>query len=40
MALVILTDPGAIGAIREAFPADVVGGGADMLPANDDVRLL
>jgi hypothetical protein len=37
MPAVVLADPGAVRAVRQSFPADVIGGLADMLAADDDV---
>jgi hypothetical protein len=34
---VVLADPGAVRAVRQPLPADIVGGLADVLPADDDV---
>ncbi len=34
---VVLADPGPVRAVRQPFPADVVGSLADVLAANDDV---
>jgi len=34
---VVLADPGAVRPVRQTLPADVVGAGADMLAADDEV---
>lgn len=37
MAAVVLADPGLVRAVDLALPADVVGGRADVLPADNDM---